>query len=108
MISFPLAMAGSRSVRFTLKDRTLHTGIYSPLSPTAERNVSVSHAMLFNEVIQLNLNSFGSSRRSLLPKASDGLYEPFCTGLKFSSFVGSATLLVGFFEVKGILNGAMI
>lgn len=57
---------------------------------------------------ELSLNSFGSSRRSFIPSANEGLNGLSVTGFTFSSVVVSAALLTGFLEVKGILKGAIV
>jgi len=83
--------------------------MYSPLPDTAVPIISALGFLCLksNHAVQLSLNSFGSSRRSFMPSANEGLYGLPVAGLTFSSVVVSVALLTSFLDVNGILKGAI-
>lgn len=83
--------------------------MYCPLSPTAADYVSaLDRRVRLSASSQLNLNSFGSSRRSLVPSASEGLKGLVGSGLTFSLFGTSVVPLTGFLEVNGSRKGGIL
>ena len=95
----------------------MRTGRYTPESFTAGREVLIRSSVRISHVriSPLSLNSFGSSRLPLIPRAKDG--RSLCGVLASSaglsgSLRGSTPFEVfdsaGLLFVKGILNGGML
>lgn len=84
------------------------TGIYSPLSLTAAQEISHScSTACLHQIVQLSLNSLGTTGFSFVPNARDGLYGDVEAGFAFSS-IGSMPEMLGFLEVNGILNWGIV